>query len=357
MKYATVYLACILTTIAWLLFGSTLLAQDDAVALKIEQRFAIPEQGHLEFRQAWVGDMSGRSIQTEADVLQLLEELSALPFDDAKIQSWEFFKQVGLTKIERPPAKIPPGSDVKFERLPDWAKTTVDFDPKRFIQHKVTGGHTFIDATTPKATVNVRKHKDFHQVSHFEPTTSKRLDTGTMENLFLRKTFRDDTLFTRRVDGEREFWTWTGPKSKIVYVSRPGQDRIDAVYGIIRGRVNRCAFFLDPQPPKAPDGIWVPRLSLRLRPSRTEEISYHAALIDQADFATPVSDEAFQVPVEKGVTYHSKLTTTKMPFRLDNIAKLSPKTANDLITAYNHKKWQERKLKELEESEEPAADF
>jgi len=332
------WIAC--GTILTLLSGSIADAQEDAIQKTFQQRFSIPRQGHIELRHSFTGDFEGRTIQTEKDVLQLLDDLSKIPFSEEHVTSWKLFEEVGLKRIERPLPQPPPGIVGKVMRTPDWRKISVTFDKDHLLQLADLGPGQNLKAWSPISEVSIQQHPQHDQVNHY-PRGAFQLGRSIYDvpRLFQREPGGYEQYYVRSQAGDREFWTWTPlTSSEVVIASRPDKDLIDAIYSQKGDRVfNQVSLHLYHQEPEQVDGMWIPRLILQLRPLPGGRLIYNIFLVQKADFTSPVDPQAFKVTARQGSTYvyrdDSETYVRKLPADVHNITQLKPTDVQLLLEA------------------------
>ncbi|MFN3153355.1 hypothetical protein [Bremerella sp.] len=317
-----------------LLISSVVFAQD-AVQKEFQERFFVPEQGHIELRYSHAGHLEGREIKTEADLLKLLDEIEKIPYSEEGITSWKFFEQVGFKRVLPPLPEPPPGSTGKVQRVPDWRKIEITFTKDHFLQREDILGHESIAAWSPISEVSIRQHPQHYQVNHYRPGTNRSrfvLGAGTV---FQRESGGFEQKFTPSQMGDREAWTFSTERAQRVILSRPGKDIIDAVYIGNGDRVFNVSLHLYHQPPAGESGMWTPRLIVQLRSQSKSQTRFSAYLVQNVDFTTPVPKEAFEITATKGSTYVYEDSTKKVATRLaadiKDILNLTPMLACEFI--------------------------
>lgn len=312
------------------LFISQVHAEDKTLG----NRFLVPKQGHVEFQHCFNCEVKGLKLENKEDVLTLHERIAKIPFNEELITSFKFLEKLGLEKLKQVPPPPRPGARGRVHHLPDWRSVTVDFDEERFVRREKASTFQFSYAKSLLSEVLLSRNPLNTQVEHFEPGGS-HFHNSVVRELFSRSTIYDEVTYTTEWDRGKEVCLANVGRGTAVFYSEQDKDLIDAKTSIVGGQILDTSLHFYHRKPVVEDGIWLPRLSLRIHRKSKDTFRMSLFIIGHVELAKPVDPEALKVPIQVGAVYMWGNNNTpylaKMPIALDDLLDKTPGVTRVLI--------------------------
>jgi len=299
----------------------------------LRDRLAFPQQGHLELKQVTIADLAGVDLKTVADVIQLREQLEAIPFDRENILSWKFLKQLGwsVNEITIPPS--PPGVNIELVQGPAWSTIELDYTKDSYVKRKSYGTATHINASSPTTSVTVIHDNEKVSVQHFDAKRPDPTDTVPGEYFSRNGRWLDQPFEIKKI-GKHAFYVTKTDQGETWRLLEKDKSTVLASIVIRHGKVHACSLHCYLETPDPDSSFCVPRLNIQLV-FRSDECNAKMIFVEEADFKSPVQPEQIQVPVPADAYYACTLNSRRvlrmLPVSFDDLLQLTPEKVIDTI--------------------------